>query len=407
MTAFAPGNRLNAFQQTMLGLEYTEDSGRRADLFSQACVEQYRECAAEQFGYLFAQVFEPAVLRESAMLADVPFTHAESLEHQPTAAIRVLARLVKGAEDLSAIARINLASALISISRFGAAQRVLDCRPDRVLKEREAFEAAMLEFVIANRSADGAGSGRAFARMREAIDAGPLPPERVLDACAQAVVWFVKRGEISQDDYARYLETGTALAGTPGLVESAALSSWYRAIAMIPAREGAAAETRGFMERAREAAEAALSLRPRAYELHLKKTYYESSLKEHLYVTRDVDKAEEAGHSLIALDPAWAPSYGELAEVYARSGRLAAAADRYEQAAAAGPPYYGHHLAQAARCRERAGQEEQALELYLTLAGIADLAPALLADGLRLARKLADPSQAKLEAMLTAAVSHG
>jgi hypothetical protein len=357
----------NPFRQTLLGLEYTTSPGRPADLFSQACVEQFQELGLDRFGYLFAQVFEPNVLREIALLADVPYTSLADLTHSPTPAVHRLAELVDHAGELTVVGLVNVAAALISISRFDLADRMLASAFSRVGDPLEAFEAAMLRFVIANRRDEGSGSAEAFGRMRTAIGTGRVPGDRVMDACAQAVVWYLKRKELPAAEYEWFLARGTALAARPERLDPGSISSWYRALAMVPAAEGEVAQTRQYMEYAQDAAQDSFTRRPRAYELHFMKTYHESSLKEHMYLTRDPDRAEESGRALIALDPAWAPSYGELAEAYLRFGRVQSATELYERAVELGPPHVGHHLLQAARCQEKAGDHERAVEHYLTL----------------------------------------
>jgi tetratricopeptide (TPR) repeat protein len=382
----------NTFQETLLGLEYTTRPDHPADLFSQACVEQYRELDLTRFGYLFAQVFEPDVLKEVALLEGVPYASLADLSHRPTTATTRLAELVRDAADLSAVALVNVAAALISISRFDLAIRVLDQAGERTRDVRERFEVAMLEFVVANRSADGVGSLLAFQRMRAAIESGTLPPERALDACTQAVVWYLKRREPPEEDFRWYLATGTALADAGDRLDPAAISSWYRGLAMVPAAEGDAEVTRRYMGYARDTADTAFARRPRAYEMHFMKTYHESSLKEHMYVTKNLDRAEESGRALIALDPAWSPSYGELAEAYVKFGRLAQAAHWYDKAVEMGPPYLGYHLFHAARAHEKAGNDEQALGHYRTLSELAPSSEPVLVAGMAVAARLSHHS---------------
>lgn len=382
----------NTFQETLLGLEYTLRPEGGADLFSRACVEQYQEFRPDRFGYTFAQVFEPNALTEVALLEGVSPDAAADLTYRPTASIIALAEHVEGRDDLPVVTLVNLAAALVSVSRFDTARLVLVDAEARARTPEEVFEIAMLEFVVANRLDDGAGSPRAFARMRQAVETGRLAPHRSLDACAQAVVWYLKRKELPEADYHWYLNTGLELVRDNPDMPSGGVSAWYRALAMCPAAEGDAVTTRRYMENAREAADATYARSPRAYELHLLKTYYESSIKEHMYVTRDLDRAVEAGRSLIALDPVWSPSYGELGDVMAKFGRPEAAARLYEKAVELGAPYYGHHLLQAARMREKAAHAEQALVHYETLARLAPDSESLLEDGLRLARSVAHSS---------------
>ncbi|MGW5496861.1 hypothetical protein [Streptomyces olivaceoviridis] len=380
----------NTFQETLLGLEYTTGPGRPADLFSRACVEQYADLRLDRFGYLLAQVFEPNVLHEAALLAGLSYDSLADLSHRPTEPVERLAALVRDAADLPVTALVNTAAALISVSRFDPAECLLADAYARAATPRERFEASMLAFVVTNRRDDGADSPRQFDRMREAAETGEVPEDRVLDACSQAVVWYLKRKELPEAEYEWFHATGARLAETHDRLDPGAISSWYRALAMVPAAVGEAETTRRYMEYAREAAEDTMARRPRAYETHFLKTYHESSLKEHMYLTRDLDRAEEAGRALIALDPAWAPSYGELAEAYAAFGRPELAAELYEQAVAAGPPYVGHHMLRAAGCHRKAGAADRALALHRDLARLAPDDEQVLRDGLDLADGLGD-----------------
>ncbi|MFD8811694.1 hypothetical protein ACFV23_09465 [Streptomyces sp. NPDC059627] len=388
----------NAFQETMLGLTFSplQDS----DLFSRACVEQYQSADLSRHGYRFAQVFEPNVLREVALLDGIAYDRLAELRHRPSDATARLGELADGVGDLSVVESVNVAAALISVSRFGPAARVLDQTEPRATTPVDAFEVAMLRFVVANRHGDGPATSRAFLAMRRAIESGSLPADRTLDACAQAVVWYLKRRDLPTADFLWYVATGRELARYPGDLGAGSLSAWYRALAMVPAARGKARLTRRYMEFTREAAAHSLAGRPRAYEAHFLKTYHESSLKEHMYVTRDADRAERSGLDLIALDPAWSPSYGELADAHAHFDRLAEAAALYEKAVTIGPPYYGHHLLRAARARERLGDDVRALAHYRRLTGLVPRDETVLRHGLAVARRSGDPAAADFRSLL-------
>ena len=377
----------NTFGSTLLGLELPRDARHPADLFSIATVEQYFEHDPGSYGYLFAQVFEPEVLREIALIEGLPYRAVAMLDHRTTAATVRLGACLDRVLTLPVIETINVASALVAVSRFEAAVPLLRQVAAATTEPRASFEVAMLAFMVSNRQGNGAGSARAFAVMRRAIATGSLPPERVLDACSQAVVWYLKRRELGDDDYRWFAETGTALAADGDRRHATSISSWYRALAMVPAARGDAATTRDYMNRARDAAEQSITTSPRAYEMHLMKTYLESSLKEHLYVDRSLDKAVEAGHALIALDPAWSPSYAELAEVFEHFGEAADAAYWYGQAIARGTPYLGHNLLAAARLHDGLSDHQSALRYYSTLLTISPNNPGVVAKGRELARR--------------------
>ncbi|MFD9002370.1 hypothetical protein ACFV0T_15560 [Streptomyces sp. NPDC059582] len=382
----------NAFQETMVGLTFSLH--QECDLFSRACVEQFHAGDFAHYGYRFAQVFEANVLREVALLDDLPYEDLAELRHRPSEATARLGELADNVADLSVVESVNVAAALISISRFGPAARILHRVEERAEQSRDVFEVAMLRFVVANRCEDGPATAHAFRRMRRAIESGPLPADRVLDACAQAVVWYMKRRDLPTADFRWYATTGRQVARQPRGVGAGSLSAWYRALAMVPAARGKAELTRRYMEFTRDTAAHSLMRRPQAYEAHFLKTYHESSLKEHMYVTRDADQAEESGLALIALDPAWSPSYGELAEAHVLFGRLEAAAALYEKAVEIGPPYYGHHLLRAADVRERLGDDERALEHYQHLTALVPGDRTVLRRGLDVARRSSHPARA-------------
>ena len=277
----------SAFHTTMLGLscdggESDGESGSEPDIFSRACTEAFETADWTGFGYRFTQVFEAAVLQETAVLERIPYPDLAGLRHRPTAATRRLGELLDGRADLSFAERVNLASALTSIARLDLADTVLGEAAPLAVSARERFEAAWLTFVISNRRDDGRRSASAFATMRATATSGEVPAGRVLDACTQAVVWYLKRKETTEDDFRWSLRTGHALARRSDSVYHSAVSSWYRGLAMLPAAKGMPEQTRAYMESARQAAEETVRRRPRADELNLVKTYHESSLKEHM-----------------------------------------------------------------------------------------------------------------------------
>ncbi|MDF6066229.1 hypothetical protein H8R03_30385 [Streptomyces sp. JH010] len=397
-----PAIARSAFQEVLLGLEYGEEREHTADIFSRACVESFRESEGMCFGYRFTQVFEATVLHEVAVLEQVPPEQVARLDHRPTATMRQLGDALDHRADLTLVQRVNLASALLSIARPALAETVLtEVRP-LAASHRERFEIAWLTFVLSNRQDDTRGSSQAFAVMRDAITAGEVPPGRALDACAQGVVWYLKRREITHDDFVWSVHAGNALARraqTQG-EDPSTVSSWYRGLAMLPAAKGMAEKTRSYMESARAAAEETIRRRPRAYELNLMKTYHESSLKEHMYVTGDMDAAVESGRELIALDPQWSISYGELAEAYVRFGQPREAAELYDAAASMGAPYVGHHLLKAAVSWDKAGEPASALARYENLATLVPGNVEVLTRALECAHRLSHPSVRSFEAAL-------
>lgn len=354
----------NAFHRTLVGLDYGGAPPCEPDLFSRACVEAYETSNPREFGYQFTQIFEPGVLQEVALLECMPAEAMETLDHRPTAVMEDLRQRLDHCGDLSVVERINLASILISVSRFGAAEHA---RPEAVGTARERFELAWIDFLISNRRDDGAASRGAFSRMMAAIDEGGIASGRIVDACTQGIVWYLKRREIDDAQYRWCVETGSDLVRQEAGLGSGTISSWYRGLAMVPAAERDAEKTRRYMTHAYDHAVQIVSDADSRGALNALKTYYESCIKEFMYVRPDLELAEQAGLALIAMDEQWSPSYAELAEAYERFGEAEKAADYFEKAVAAGPPYVGHHLVSAARARAKLDEGETALRHYLTL----------------------------------------
>lgn len=380
----------------MIGLSF-DPLRSLPDIFSRSCVEAFDACDWSRLGYSFTQLFEPAVLREISLLEAVPHSTLARLENPETDSTIRLTEMLHDLSVWSVVELVNLASALVSVSRFDLARRPIATAAARRVTSREAFEIAWLEFLVSNRCDDGAGSPVAFEKMREAVVEQCVPSSRILDACTQAVVWYIKRREVSTAEFKHWAALGTRLAGSAGQVDAGALSSWYRGVAMIPAAKGNADATRRYMEQARREAQVAIAENTHPAALNALKTYYESALKEYLYVRRDIAAAEEVADALIELDPSWSISYGEIAEVFLRSGRAEQAAEKYEQAAAAGPPYVAHHLFKAASIREKAGDLGRALAHYETLAGLTPKSARVLSSGLKLARRMSHPSVVAFE----------
>jgi tetratricopeptide (TPR) repeat protein len=344
----------NCFSDVLLGL-----STRRTDvsLFSSGCAKFFANHDFNVLGFPYIQVFEPNVLREVLRLRGLSEQAAEDLGPAETAAMCRLHELVGKPDALSDAELTNTIGALISISRFDAARRLKQHLETRSLSAPAEFESAWLDFLISNRCDEGRRSQYSFDRMRAAAEAGSVLPERVLDMCTQGVVWQLKRGELNYDTLRWCLKMGAHLCGHTEIRRPEAAANWYRGLAMLPAARSDPARTRAYMESAEANALRAIERAPEGSlaGLNALKTYYESSIKEFLYVAPDEDRALNAAHLLIEADPLWSLSVAEMGDVYARFGRYTLAAECYERAAALGPPYVGVHLWQAAKAQAKAG----------------------------------------------------
>src|SRR6478672_6297780 len=96
-----------------------------ADLFSRVCVEQYDHRPTDSYGYLLAQVFEVSVLDEIATLEGCNLDALKRLEIGSGARIDSLRTNTDASSSKTPVQAVNIAAALISISRFALAERVL------------------------------------------------------------------------------------------------------------------------------------------------------------------------------------------------------------------------------------------------------------------------------------------
>lgn len=77
----------NAFHQVMVNMEYEANPDMKADLYSNTCVEQFALRPTEHYGYKFAQVFEPSILNELALLEGCRLSELEQLVIGQTATL--------------------------------------------------------------------------------------------------------------------------------------------------------------------------------------------------------------------------------------------------------------------------------------------------------------------------------
>ncbi len=350
----------NAFSDVMGGLE-TRRSGECIDLYSGGILECLRVRREMNWGFPISQVFEPAVLKELCLVARLDIKEVLSLSvGGPTT--RKIRHEYEDFEESTAQDNFKLAGLLVATSRFSMAESVIRAMLRRDLSSELSFEFHLLDFIVRNRTG-ARGVANCFRAMRTELETGVIAPGRALNACAQAVVWHLKAKLLSEDDFTFYVDYGRRCAESqsPDL-NAGVLSSWYRGVAMIPAGRRDGRGTRQMMQRARELGEAVLEASSsKYYDKHLMKTYYESSLKEFMYVTRDFDSAEAVAKDLIALDPVWGPSWGEAGEMYEAFGALDDAMAAFKRAVELGCPWHTYHCARYARLAGRMGRAEEVL----------------------------------------------
>lgn len=333
-----------------------------ACLFSRGTALILRTHDFDLFGYPYIQVFEANVLAEIANLQRISFDKIEILQSEfPVPEGHALFRITQP-ETLSDVQLTNNIGCLISLSRFTQAKALCALLQDRSLDDRAQFELSWLSFLISNRCDDGASSQAHFDHMRTCIEIGDISDGRIIDVCTQGVVWHLKRREVNAETFQWCLKTGHKLAHGQSDCDPETVSGWFRGLAMLPAAAGDKVKTRDYMLKAKETALKAVEQRP---DMSLKainqlKTFYESSIKEFLYVDRDQDKALQSALALIDLDPHWSLNFSETADIFKSFGDLEQAGLYYDKAASLGPPYLGLNLTSAIQCFEGSGRDQEA-----------------------------------------------
>jgi len=148
-----------------------------------------------------------------------------------------------------------------------------------------------------------------------------MGPAFILKAAAPAIVWCFKGVAFSAEFYLRVkslaLQAAASLASSKDFDDLMLLSHFWRAMAMDPAAVGDSKRVSEMMAFSRQYAGQASPNDPleECRKLDVIKTYFESSVKEHLHCTRDLDQAQAAALELIKLDPEWPVSRLEAAEV--------------------------------------------------------------------------------------------
>ncbi|RON79779.1 lipopolysaccharide assembly protein LapB [Pseudomonas fluorescens] len=361
--------RENSFYKMMTGVALPDALDKSESILNRACSWSYTTANFDESGYRYVQIFEPGVLSEvkaikQSMKQD---SNTAALERSGVGHIATLDWLKENLQHASSIQRLNLATAYASFCRVSEAANVIETLQDmpRTSDGDLQFEYLMLKFVVSNRLQDRASVRIVMQQLLAMANSGKMTPVQIIEVSSQTTVWFHKTGEIEKDVYEWFFKKSNDIVRNPkSQIPDGIKSSWYRAVAMIPAEKGNLDATRELMGRAKDYARKANAEITNPYLLNELKTYYESSVKEHLYVSKDFEKAEAAGLALLKLDPAWSPNWAEVAQVYMELKHYDMARQLLNKAIQLGPPYvlYFHYL--LAECECQSGDIDGGLQRY-------------------------------------------
>jgi tetratricopeptide (TPR) repeat protein len=209
-----------------------------------------------------------------------------------------------------------------------------------------------------------------FVALKEVLKGWRIKTARVLDVCAQAIVWKIK-GNIIDDSLNQWFlaageQAARKIAFSTEHDDLISLSSYYRALAMVPAMANDAVTTRSYMLLAENFAEAALCSERKASIIgrEARKTVYESKLKELLYVARDIDGARRVAEELLVYDANWSISYHEAAEIETITHEWERALALYEAAYNIGLPRITYSQYMIGACHQQLMNFELAVEAF-------------------------------------------
>lgn len=378
----------NAFSDVLLDFSVSAQNSSTENIFTKAFCQALAEINDESPTFPMGQVFEKGVLKEISFLTSRSYTDvvARCFPLQKTQPEQLIAGEISSTQG-SENSEIQHAGALINVSRFELAKTKIAKVRQRKLSPIQSYETQILRFIISNRFEGGLNSNDIFANLRTIVKSQSIPATKVVEAAALAVVWHLKTGEIRNDLAEWFTATAKTLLDRDPGVSPEARSSWYRAYAMVPAATKDISATRDAMESAKRFAYEAIQARGPAYAANYLKTYYESSIKEHLYVSGDIDQALDAACKLVELDPEWSESWAELGEVYEKRGEIEAAEKAYARAMSLGAPYYLVHVYQHACCLLQIDQVEEGLASMVDLSELDPTNRSAVVVGFKYAQK--------------------
>jgi tetratricopeptide (TPR) repeat protein len=324
----------------------------------------------DQIPYYQSQLLEPSVLIEVANEVNISLDKIKNINYEsdgPMKKIQWLYNEVKYATDVQ---KLNLACSLAAIARYELAKKIVEEIDINKLHFYEKLVYYLQKFYIMNRLNPNTPSDVEFSACKRLIDDFNLPNNFVLSVCSQAIVWKIKTNCIKDDLFEWFVKKGLDIVknmeSDQDFKNNIAVSSFYRAYSMIPYSKGNIADTRSNMQKAYDYAYKAIPKN----ELHeiikvdALKTVHESELKEHLYLTKDYEKALKVGMDLIELDPNWTISYQESAEVYLAMNQYENALKMYQKALTLGFPRKTFSQYMIGYCNHGLNREDEAIDAY-------------------------------------------
>lgn len=350
---------LNSFERTLLYLGKSQHSS----LFEEQIHTAYETQNFDELDYSLGQLLEPSVLNELSITTKISVENLQKLNHPFHGKLQWL---IQNRDFLHNQSRLNLALFLMSICRYQMSIEELNKINPQELSISAQLDYQSAKFMAHNRLEEYDKAHDALEACSHLINHREIKASKKINLIAFAIVWNIKTPSVSStaimDRFISQEESSIEeLTLTGGFEACATLSNYYRAVAM---RNISPTQVRKTMQLSLRFADSLspTNARQAIVKKQLLKTCYESTIKEHLYVSGDFVAAEEAAKKLIEMDPLWSISWAELGEVYKKQSRLRKAAEAYEMAVNIGAPRVPHHLYQAALCRYELKEHSRCLK---------------------------------------------
>lgn len=285
------------FSDCLLQLEYADE---HTPFLVKFIVDRFTKINFDDISSTCLQLFEPGVLNEIALVNKRNLMRLENfdydLEQTKSENLKNLQWMLKNRQYLTSQQKINLAYSLDSLVRYKLARSLLAEVDYNKLRDDWKLYYLFCDFCIANRYENNENVEEIFQKAYDLMLASKASDLMIILFASQYIVWSLKTAAIFMlkqkmlnigQDVANKLEIDIRSTGIN--LNFILLSSWYRALAMLPASERDLVKTREYMEKALKFSEsiAPTNVFEEYNKKNLIKTYHESSLKEYLYLGCD------------------------------------------------------------------------------------------------------------------------
>ncbi|WLR41710.1 tetratricopeptide repeat protein [Bacillus carboniphilus] len=322
-----------------------------------------------QIPFHLGQVLEPSTLIEASKVIPIDTRHLMNLEYETDGPMLKIKQEIENSSSLSSLERLILSYRLTYLARFDLAASMHSLVDINKLTAEEQIRHYLLKFVLLNRQ-DQTNNVEEFTKMKNLFESHLLPNYLFLTIASNAIVWELKKKSIGESLFNWFVEKGFNIVDDMGdgktFTDHIALSQFFRAYAMIPAESLKINETREAMKKSLYFAE--LADPKNDWEEYRKsdaiKTIYESEIKEHIFVSKNLEEAEKSGHHLLKLDPNWSISYHEMADVYFAKNEIEKALNMFEKSLEVGLPRLVFTQYMIGYCLGTLQREEEAIEAF-------------------------------------------